>query len=120
MSRAALRVPHYLEPMALRLVPKLPEGPDWLYEIKWDGYRCEAIKRAGAVALLSRNHNSFGNEYPKVTEAVALLPARDLILDGEIVGMGPDGRPSFQALQQRRPQVIYYVFDLLWQDGEDL
>lgn len=121
-SRPA-KVPHFLDPMAPSLVTELPRGPEWLYEIKWDGYRCEAIKRAGAVVLLSRNHKSLASDHPDIVAAVASLPAKDLVLDGELVALGADGRPSFQALQNRRrgeANVFYYVFDLMWLDGDDL
>ncbi|MBA2241773.1 MAG: hypothetical protein H0W04_02625, partial [Chthoniobacterales bacterium] len=114
--------PKFVEPMQCKAVKKLPEDDNWTFEIKFDGYRCIAVKNEHAVALLSRNQNSLNSRFPNVVEALAALPG-DFALDGEIVALDEQGRPSFQLLQNNvtRPlAVFFYVFDLLHRDGEDL
>lgn len=111
--------------MAAHLVQTLPEGPDWVYEIKWDGYRVEALKWDAEVRLLSRKKKNLTAEFPMVARAVAALKADRTVLDGEIVAVDASGRPSFQALQNRSAmgtsgRVMYYAFDLLCLDGDDL
>lgn len=101
----------------------VPRGDEWLYEAKLDGYRVEAIKEGRSVRLLSRNANDLGRDYPEVVAAVAGLPVETVILDGEVVALDDRGRPSFQSLQHRRKAstpVVYFAFDLLHVNGEDL
>src|SRR6266699_2613671 len=91
----------------------LPAGPEWTYEVQWDGYRALAIKSGGRVRLLSRNAKELTSDYPKIVAAVAALEPSDVILDGEIVALDAEGQPSFQALQHRRTStlaVVYSVF----------
>lgn len=100
-------------------------GDDWLLEIKYDGYRALGIKRGSEVELWSRNEKPLTASYPEVTQAIAKLSCRSAILDGEIVALDPEGRPTFQLLQGRdtgreRPPILYYVFDLLHLDGRSL
>jgi DNA ligase D-like protein (predicted ligase) len=105
------------------LTEKPPVGPQWSYEVKWDGYRCIAVKDGSRVTLHSRRA-THGSNYPTVTAAVASLNAEQVVLDGEIVALGPDGRPSFQALQHRTAAkhfaFVYYAFDLLRLGDRDL
>jgi bifunctional non-homologous end joining protein LigD len=112
----------FIEPMRAALVGELPEGPNWLYEVKLDGYRALGVKARGGVELLSRNNLKLNGRFPKVAKALEGLPDRT-ILDGEIVALDERGRPVFNALQnyQRtaRP-IFYYVFDVLELDGESL
>ena len=112
-----------LQPMLARLADKLPVGPQWSYEVKWDGYRCLAEKRGSRVILHSRRA-THGTNYPSVTAAVASVKADHVVLDGEIVALGPDGRPSFQALQHRTAArnhaFVYYAFDVLRAGDRDL
>jgi bifunctional non-homologous end joining protein LigD len=113
------------EPMVpMMAVPSatLPIGADWTYEVKWDGYRALAVKRGGRVTLRSRTLKDFTASYPAVVAAVSSIAADDVILDGEIVALDGDGRPSFQALQHRTTAhaLVYYAFDLLRHDGRDL
>ncbi len=113
---------------------ELVEGAEWLYEIKYDGVRALAIRDAGAVRIFGRSGLEATANYPEVVLALSKLPFPRFVLDGEIIGFDPDGRPSFQALQRRiqahdRAQIAamalahpapYYVFDLLAFDRFDL
>ena len=91
-------------------VEKLPEG-DWLYEIKHDGYRALAFKDGKDVRLVSRNEKAF--DYPQLLDALKLLPAERVILDGEIAALDEKGRSSFQLLQMFKSsgdvRLFYYV-----------
>jgi bifunctional non-homologous end joining protein LigD len=100
----------------------MPAGPDWLYELKFDGYRSLAICRQGEALLLSRNKKTLNGRFPDLAADVAKLPVRDAILDGEIVALDAENRPSFQLLQnyEANPPLLYYFFDLLALDGKDL
>ena len=110
--------------MAARTVTALPEGEEWLYEIKWDGYRALLIKEGERVQLRSRNDKDLTRMYPTVAAAGLRLEAEQIVLDGEIVAMGADGRPSFQALQHRsshaKHQIVFYAFDVLSLHGREL
>ena len=109
--------------MAAALVDELPEGDEWLYEAKFDGYRAIAIKNDGTVKVVSRKGHDLSKDYPGVVAAVAELRARSVVVDGEIVAFDVEGRPSFQELQHRaatRAAIRYFVFDLLHHDGDDL
>src|SRR5262245_7717421 len=100
----------------------LPEGPDWLFELKLDGCRALAIKTNAKVELRSRNDNDFSRKYPEVVKALARLPDETLI-DGELVAFDASGRPSFNALQNQGyggTPVFYYLFDVLVLAGRDL
>lgn len=101
---------------------ELPTGPDWTYEVKWDGYRAIAEKRGRAVRLHSRNQKDLTQNYPSVAHALQTLAVRDAVLDGEIVALDETGRPSFQALQHatRSHAIVYYAFDILELAGEPL
>jgi bifunctional non-homologous end joining protein LigD len=110
-------------PMLATSASELPRGDSWTYEVKWDGYRAAAAKGASGVQLISRNQKNLTNDYPTVARAIAALPVREAILDGEIVALDAQGHPSFQALQHRRTSAlsgVYYAFDLLDLEGESL
>ncbi len=110
--------------MAARIVSKLPEGADWMYEVKFDGYRALLLKNGERVWIRSRNDKDLTVTYPSVTAAGRRLRAHQAVLDGEIVAVDADGHPSFQALQHRsahpRHTIVFYAFDLLHLNGEDL
>jgi DNA ligase D-like protein (predicted ligase) len=105
----------FIEPMLLVPTDTLPDQPSrWVYEIKFDGYRAIAFKTGGQVFLRSRNDNDFNRRYPAVVRALAALPD-DTVIDGEVVALDEDGRPSFGALQDSGPQtaLAYFVFDVM-------
>jgi bifunctional non-homologous end joining protein LigD len=100
----------------------LPSGPEWTYEVKWDGYRALAVKDGPRVRLVSRNDKDLTRDFPPVADAVRALRVDRATLDGEIVALDPNGRPSFQALQHRATKglsIVYYAFDLLDAAGRD-
>jgi bifunctional non-homologous end joining protein LigD len=110
--------------MKASLVGQLPAGNEWLYEIKWDGYRALASKRGHSVRLLSLKNKNLSNDFPAVMEAVRGVAADTVLIDGEIVAVDERGCPSFQMLQNRATlgrdwQIVYYAFDLLELQGED-
>jgi bifunctional non-homologous end joining protein LigD len=103
-------LPDWLEPMKATLTRERFEGPEWVFERKLDGIRLLAYKRGSKVRLLTRNRLDRSGSYPEVAEAVAALPVRDAILDGEATGMfGARGMPNG-----------YYLFDVLWLDGKSV
>jgi DNA ligase D-like protein (predicted ligase) len=121
-SRKSHQPPAFLQPMIASIVRALPEGDEWIYEVKLDGYRAIAIKDGERVQIRSRNNRHLN--YPTIQTAVSRLRAESAVLDGEIVAVGADGRPSFQALQHpsahRAHAIVFYAFDLLHLNGEDL
>src|SRR5215469_14618698 len=121
MKEVTQRCFSFIEPMKALPVEKLPEG-DWLYEIKHDGYRALAFKDGKDVRLVSRNNKAF--DYPQLLDALKLLLAERVILDGEIAALNERGRSSFQLLQLYKSSggvpLVYYVFDLLFLHGKDL
>jgi bifunctional non-homologous end joining protein LigD len=110
--------------MAAQSVARLPEGDEWLYEPKLDGYRALLLKDGNQLRILSRNEKDLTQMYPTVAAAGLRLKAKRTVLDGEIVALAPDGRPSFQALQHRgshpNHRIVFYAFDVLNLDGRDL
>ncbi|HEY8965489.1 MAG TPA: non-homologous end-joining DNA ligase [Candidatus Methylacidiphilales bacterium] len=114
----------FVEPMKASTTdaPALSD-PRWLYEVKFDGFRGLAIKNGKKVALLSRTRHSLAERFPDVVRAVAALPVRSCILDGEVCALDPQGRSSFQLLQNSGEvpaPIVYYVFDLLFENAKDL
>lgn len=109
--------------MECRPVTKLPEGSEWVYELKLDGYRCQAINDDEGVRLLSRNGNDLTKSYPAVVAALAVALPPLTSVDGELVAFDEDGRPSFSAMQNSRGKqthVMFYAFDLLILAGQDV
>jgi bifunctional non-homologous end joining protein LigD len=101
----------FIEPMLLLRTEKLPEGPDWLCELKLDGYRSLAIKNGGGVQLRSRNDNDFNRRYPAIVKALASMPD-ETVIDGEVVALDEEGRPSFQypaELFRWRPAALLHL-----------
>ena len=117
--------PRFIEPMKAKLVEKPPATDDWVYELKFDGIRLIAIKADKRVSLLSRNENELSGRFPAIVEAIKNLPAREFVIDGEVVALDDEGRSSFQLLQAlqmegRKSPVYFYAFDFLQLDGKSL
>jgi ATP-dependent DNA ligase len=115
----------FVPPMLAKLVRTLPEGPGWSFEVKFDGYRIEAIKNGPEVRLQSRRDSDFTKRFAGVARAVSKINARTAVVDGEVVAVDSSGRPSFQMLQNRARlpagwYLVYYAFDLLHLRGKDL
>jgi bifunctional non-homologous end joining protein LigD len=114
----------FIKPMLAQLTDQPAfDDPEWLFEIKWDGYRAIAEVKKGAVRLYSRNGLSFAKAYSKVYDALKKLKM-DIILDGEIVVFDNDKKPSFQKLQNYSNNssytIHYFVFDCLSMGGKDI
>ena len=112
---------HFIAPMNCLAVAKLPIGPAWEYELKFDGYRAIAFKTSERVHLKSRNDKDFAQRYPALIRALEALPD-ETVIDGEIVALDDSGRPSFNLLQNyasREYTLVFYLFDLLILAGED-
>ena len=113
-------------PQLATLVKAPPSGDEWLHEIKYDGYRIGCRIRRGRITLLSRNGKDWTAAFPEIADAAAALDVDDTLLDGEVAMVLPDGRTSFQALQNAasgegsRSSLVYFVFDLLRLNGERL
>ena len=92
----------------------LPTHGEWLYEIKWDGYRALAVKNSEGAELYSRRSNIITGNFTEVAEAVARIPGKSFVLDGEIVALDAQGRASFQLMQnfQQAHAIRYYLFDI--------
>jgi len=115
-------VAKFIEPMLLLRTEKLPDGADFQYELKFDGYRALAIKSGGKIRLRSRNDNDFNARYPRIVKALAPLPD-DTVIDGEIVALDPEGKPSFNLLQNHGSSgapLHFFIFDLLVLKGRDV
>ena len=128
-------MPTVIHPMLASLVEDPFDNPQWLFEIKWDGYRSVAFLDGGKARLVSRNQNDMTSQYPELRDLPNYVRARTAVLDGEIVALDDSGRPSFSLMQQRTGisgagrkvkaadrsvPIAYYVFDLLYLDGYDL
>jgi DNA ligase D-like protein (predicted ligase) len=112
----------FIETMDCLPVTKVPEGPEWTYELKLDGYRLEVIRANGRTDLYSRRENLLNKKFPYIASALNLLPD-GTIIDGELVALGADGRPNFNLLQNFRSaedQIVYYAFDILAHNSRDL
>ena len=111
----------FIPPMLLLRKDRLPEGAEWLYELKLDRYRALAIKRGGKVHLQSRNNNDFNARYPRIVKALANLPD-ETVIDGELVALDEGGRPSFNSLQNydsAGAPLHFFIFDVLILKGKD-
>src|SRR3954468_957626 len=127
-------MPRAIQPMLATLVDEPFSDDDWLFEIKWDGYRAVAFIENGKIRLVSRNQNEFTPEFPELQALAKEVNAKEAVLDGEIVALDEHGRPSFSLMQQRSGLTIgpkrrakdrsvpiaFYAFDLIYADGYDL
>src|SRR5206468_3675473 len=110
--------PRFIEPMQCKLVERLPEGSEWLYEVKFDGYRALAIKSDKNADLISRNNKSLNRKYPELLSEIRDLREKMIVLDGEVIATDENGRPSFQRLQNLPGEggerhLLFYSFDVL-------
>lgn len=120
--------------MLATAIDKPFDSSDWLFEIKWDGYRAVSFIQNGKLRLVSRNQNDLTGQFPELRELPKFVKAEKAILDGEIVALDEQGRSSFSLMQQRTGfrahgrrvpgqsglPMAYYVFDLIYVDGYDL
>lgn len=127
-------MPTVIHPMLASVTETPFDDPNWFFEIKWDGYRAVAFFEDGRVRLVSRNQNDLTPRYPELKVLGDRVQAKTAILDGEVVVLDEQGRPSFSLMQQRTGirahgrqsapnrelPIIYYAFDLLYLDGYDL
>jgi bifunctional non-homologous end joining protein LigD len=113
----------FVRPMECTAVDEIPDDASkWMYEVKLDGYRCCAVVKNGKAFLYSRYGNAWPERFPKITSALAAID-EPVVLDGEIVAIDRQGRPSFQELQsfqKTRLSIVYYVFDILHRGSRDL
>jgi bifunctional non-homologous end joining protein LigD len=129
-------MPDFIPPMKATLASAPFSDPDWLFEVKWDGYRVEAVLRDGRVRLYTRRRQDAANYFPDLADASGWIDATQAIVDGEVVALDEHGRPQFSLLQDhtgirtgRAPggkrrsesaQIVYQAFDLLHLDGQSL
>jgi bifunctional non-homologous end joining protein LigD len=117
------RLPSFIEPQLTRLVDQPPAGKDWVHEVKFDGYRMQLRAQDGKVRMLTRKGLDWTQKFSAIARAAAKLP--DCILDGEVCALDHNGAPDFAALQAalsdgKSEDLIFFVFDLLFAQGEDL
>jgi bifunctional non-homologous end joining protein LigD len=117
--------PGFIEPCHPVLRETAPSGGRWLHEIKFDGYRTQAHLRSGRPAMYTRRGHDWTRRFQPIADALAKLPAADLILDGEVLVADSRGIPDFGLLHAdlaagRKDRLLYYAFDLLYLDGFDL
>src|SRR5918999_4405339 len=130
------RMPDFIPPMSATLATGPFSDPDWLFEVKWDGYRVEAVVRDGKVRLWTRRRQDAASYFPDLAGASGWIDAKEAIVDGEVVALDEQGRPRFSLLQDHtgirtgrtpggkrrgeRAEVVYEAFDLLHLDGKSL
>jgi len=122
-KRKASTLPNFIAPQLATLVERPPSGADWVHEIKFDGYRVQMRVAGGKVVLRTRKGLDWTAKFPAIAKAGEALP--DCIIDGEVVALDKKGAPHFALLQaalsdQATDELIYFAFDLLFADGEDL
>jgi ATP-dependent DNA ligase len=120
---APKKAARFIEPMLLLRTDALPkDAGDWEYQLKLDGYRAIAFKTRGRVHLRSRNDNDFSIRYPAIVQGLAKVPD-ETVIDGEVIALDEDGRPSFSVLQNygsSKAPVVYFVFDVMMLAGQDV
>ncbi|WP_353718666.1 DNA ligase D [Dyadobacter sp. 676] len=115
-------MPERIDPMLCTLVKEVPSLPDYLFEVKWDGYRIVSYVKSEKVRMDSRSGLNYTAKYPPVEQALKALK-HDVVIDGEVVVFNQEGKPDFDALQKyngHNTPISYCVFDLLWMDGKSL
>ncbi len=123
---------HWVPPMLATLTEDYFSDPNWIYEEKFDGMRCIAMKKKGKVTLYSRNERNINHVFPEIVQDLEDRESKDYVVDGEIVSLNEEGVSSFSTLQNRMnvkdirnikgkiPKVYYYLFDMLYWDEYDL
>jgi ATP-dependent DNA ligase len=124
-SRRSAALPQFVTPQLSQPVKKPPSGPQWLHEIKLDGYRMAARIDSGRVQLLTRTGLDWKDKYPSAIAALASLNVKTAYLDGELCGVDEAGLPTFAHTQaatdgEHNVQLVYYAFDLLHLDGRNV
>lgn len=124
-SAVPAKLPGFVDPELTTLLDAVPEGQEWLYEIKFDGYRALCRIEGGQARFFTREGNDWTKRFGVLATAAARLPVSAVFLDGEIVVLESDGSSNFQSLQEalgrsETDRLIYYVFDLPFFDGHDL
>src|SRR5271154_632235 len=124
-SRSDSPLPRFVPPQLSQPVEKPPSGPQWVHEIKLDGFRMAARIDHRRTQLLTRTGLDWSDKYPSVIAALANVKAKTAYLDGELCGVDDAGLPSFAHIQaatdgEREARLVYYAFDLLHLDGEDI
>jgi bifunctional non-homologous end joining protein LigD len=119
------KVPDFIQPCLATLSTAIPNGGDWVHEIKFDGYRMQARLDGGGITLKTRTGLDWTHKFPSIAERLKSLARHDALIDGEIVSGEQVGASDFSALQDdlktgRHDRMAYYVFDLLHLDGADL
>jgi DNA ligase D-like protein (predicted ligase) len=114
-------LPNWVKPQLCKVVDVPPQGPEWLHEIKYDGYRMHARLHRGRAELLTRTGLDWTHKYTPVAAALSALPARQAYLDGELCGVRPDGKTSFSLIQAASDSgnanaLVFFLFDLLYLD----
>jgi bifunctional non-homologous end joining protein LigD len=117
-----MRVSAFIEPCLPSPADQPPSGPDWIREIKLDGFRMMVRRDSAGVRLLTRNGHDWTARFPRIAAAAEALQARSFLIDGEAVACDGDGLPVFDRLRYRRQdgRVFLYAFDLLELNGRDL
>jgi DNA ligase D-like protein (predicted ligase) len=121
-SASSLQTATFIESMECLPVTKIPVGGEWTYEIKLDGYRLEVVRTGGETRLYSRRQNVLNHKFNYIAKALDYLPP-ETVLDGELVAIGPDGKPNFNLLQNFKSaesHIVYYSFDVLMHKGRNL
>ncbi len=119
-DETARRVRNDYKAMLATPAQDVPKGDEWLYEVKWDGYRALGYVRGGGARLVSRNYNDLTGRFPEVAKALEKAArSPECVVDGEVCALDEQGRPSFSAMQQGKQgtQIVYAVFDVLEVDG---
>ena len=115
--------PKFIAPMECLAVTRLPEGRNWIYEVKLDGFRAVGVRSSeGRTNVYSRAGNLFNKKFPLIAAALTTLP-KGTVVDGEIVALDVDGRQNFRMLSHRQnfaPTIQFYLFDLLWLNNRDV
>jgi ATP-dependent DNA ligase len=116
IGTASFDLPGWIRPQLTELVKEAPDGPDWLHEIKFDGYRMHARLDAGRVQILTRRGNDWTDKYPAIAKSIAGLPAQNAYLDGELCGVLPNGRTAFNLIQNATDtghgSLVFFLFDM--------